>query len=300
MVQEQLVEYISSQMKLGVARDAVKAALVGAGWAATDVDDTLRKVDGMNKPSAPAAAGPAVASPVARSSEPQSIRVSDLISSSVSAAPSSKNTPASSPAVAPKIVQKPASKPLDLSAAASPSSSAPKKKGGLVMMIVGVVLILGFGGLAGFLYWQNSGLTTKIASLGTMSADVASQVAGLTAQVQALDASNTALAANVDSLSAENLILKANLSFSAIPPASAGAPSSETVSISGVLTAGKTSYVLTTPYGVTVFVQNSKDAKVDAALKPLAGTAGTVTLTGTHVPGSQFITVSVVNGSALQ
>ena len=46
MVQDQLVEYVSSQLKLGISRDAVKAALTGVGWAPLDVEDTLKKVEG--------------------------------------------------------------------------------------------------------------------------------------------------------------------------------------------------------------------------------------------------------------
>jgi uncharacterized protein Smg (DUF494 family) len=45
MVQDSLVEYISSQMKAGISRDAIKASLVGAGWQAADVEDTLKKVE---------------------------------------------------------------------------------------------------------------------------------------------------------------------------------------------------------------------------------------------------------------
>ncbi len=169
-----------------------------------------------------------------------------------------------------------------------------------MMKIIVLVLILGLGGLSGFLYFQNSGLTGKIAALGNTSADVVSRVASLTGQVKALDASNTTLAAQVASLTTENEILRTNLSFAAIPPASSGAPSSETVSISGELTAGKSLYTLTTSYGVVVFVQNTKIAKVDAALKPLVNSTSSVMLTGTHVPGSQYITVTAVNGSAVQ
>ena len=57
MVQDQLVEYVSSQLKLGISRDAVKTALVGVGWAPLDVEDTLKKVEGTTTaaPAQPAA-----------------------------------------------------------------------------------------------------------------------------------------------------------------------------------------------------------------------------------------------------
>ena len=47
MVQDQLVEYVSSQIKLGISRDAIKSALVGVGWAPLDVEDTLQNAPGV-------------------------------------------------------------------------------------------------------------------------------------------------------------------------------------------------------------------------------------------------------------
>jgi len=308
MVQDQLVEYVSSQLKLGISRDAVKSALAGAGWIATDVEDTLKKVEGANKPAAPAtSSAPAVsskpaysqigassftapASGAAKSADQPSIKVSDLISASGSAMSFSNNSVAGQQG---KMVQK-------TKAFVEDPMPASKTKRGLILKIVGLAVILGLGGFAGYLYFQNNDLAAKVATLGGASADVTSRVASLTGQVQALNASNTALAAEARSLTAENALLQANLSFAAVPLASSGvSTSSQTVSISGKLTAGKSSYTLTTSYGVLVFVQNAKDTKVDAALKPLLTSTSSVMLVGTHVPGSQYITVTAVNGSPL-
>jgi len=64
MVQDQLVDYISSQLKANASRDTIKAALTGAGWEAADVEDTLKKVEGMSRPSPSVSAGAgAVGSP---------------------------------------------------------------------------------------------------------------------------------------------------------------------------------------------------------------------------------------------
>ena len=176
--------------------------------------------------------------------------------------------------------------------------SAPKR--GHVMMIVGIVLIILFAGLAGFLYWENSGLAAKVASLGGQSAGVTANLSSLNDQVQALTASNTALAAQEATLTAQNDDLLNNLSFIAVPLNASGTPASSTVSVNGTLTGGKSSYVLTTAYGVVVYVRNVKDASVTAALAPLVGSTSTVQLTGTHVAGSQYLTVTGVNGAALQ
>ena len=291
MVQEQLVDYISAQLKSGVSRDAVKAALVAAGWAAADIEDTFKKVEGAAKPSMPAAgATPAVTSP-------QSIRVSDLISASGAATSFSVGS-ASGPAAAAKPaaktdnVLKPQSmKPASMDAVMSAGGPGKKKP---ILTIALIVVIAALAGLSGYLYYQNMAISGQASSVGAAGADVAAQVASLTDQVQALDASNTALTAQIASLNDENAVLKSNLSFVALLKEGT---STETSSISGQLTGGKLSYLLTTPYGITVYVQNAKDPNVIAALKPLVGTTTAVTLGGTHIPGSQYLTVVTVNGT---
>lgn len=318
MVQDQLVEYISSQLKIGVSRETIRAALVGAGWAVADVEDTLKKVEGASKPATPASTTPAAATPsgamsmgtspkplsssftptslssstvsaggggggAARSAGPQAIRISDLVPAGSIADPftsSAKNVASKNQPVSPAGIK-----------------GAPRN--GRMMMIVGIVIIVVLGGLAGYLYFENSGLAAQVASLGTQSAGVTSQISSLNAQVQALDASNTALAAQVTSLAAENADLLTNLSFVAVPLTSSGMSANETISVSGTLTGGKSSYALTTQYGVVIYIKNAADVRVVAALTPLINSTGTVSLTGTHAPGSPYITVTAVNGSAI-
>jgi cell division protein FtsB len=305
MVQDQLVEYISSQMKLGVSRDAIKSALVGAGWVAVDVEDTLKKVEGTGtaKPATPSASPKTTSSPMGGS---QSIRVSDLVSSSTTAgvttasvAMAGKNNNVVKTQTQPQVQSvKPAMKPVMTSSSSFSGNEFPPKQKRPIMMIIAVVFLVVFAGLSGFLYFQNSGLATKIASLSTQSATVTANIASLNTQVQNLDATNTALTAQVNSLMAINADLILNLSFAVVPPASMN-EASGTVSISGTLTAGKSSFILTTQYGVVVMVQNAKAANVVAALTPLLNSSSSVTLTGTHIPGSQYLTVTGVNGASL-
>jgi cell division protein FtsB len=308
MVQESLVEYISSQLKLGVARATVKSALIGAGWADADVEDTLKKVEGAAKPAAPAAPAmaakpsPAFVSPsqLGKPSDAQAIRVSDLLSASSAASPSKPSltiTPAmSSSAVKNQTTAKPTMM-KDMAVATQPM----KKGGSAAMKIIAIVVIVILAGLSGYFFWQNMALASKVTSLNSMSTSITDSVTSLTSQVAALNASSSALSAEVTSLTAENTDLKANLSFATVPPLSAGAPTSETVSLTGALTGTKTSFTLTTQYGVIAFVANAKTAAVAAALSPLLTSTSTqVTLTGTHVPGSQYLTVTAVNGASVQ
>jgi hypothetical protein len=60
----------------------------------------------------------------------------------------------------------------------------------------------------------------------------------------------------------------------------------------------KGSYLITTANNIRISVKNSKDALVDAALKPLVGAS--VNIAGTHRLGAVEITVTGVNGAALQ
>lgn len=337
MVQDQLVDYVSSQMALGVSRDSIKTALTGAGWVASDVEDTLKKVEASRQGAAPMGGVPGPA----KMGEPQTIRVSDLVSGSGSgsssfgsASPMHGTSPvgvASAPGAAAGGTPAMAAKPMSLSsltaskinpksgglggqpAAAKPLQSFsanefPPRKGGKVVMIVAWVLVVAFAGFAGYLYMQNSGLSSQVTTLTSQSQGVSSNMTSLTDQVQGLDASNTALAAENASLTAENADLTNNLAFVVVPAGPSGVTTS-TVSITGTIQYIKPVYVLTTSYGVTAYVKNSSDAKVVAALAPFLTAAtstasGTtpeaVTLTGTHEAGSTYITVTAVNGTAVE
>ena len=315
MVQSQLTDYVASQIKLGVSRDAIKSALVGAGWMEADVEDTLKSVGAsaaaipMAKPaSAPASSpmsSPATGASVRSSSPltggPQSVRVSDLISASGSATSFAMNSGnAKKMDVKAKAMDydKPDPKMNMAGSDLTMPAGRPRGKGGLIMKIVGIILILGFGGAAGYFYYQNLGLSSQITSLGGESNNVNAQLSSLNTQMQVMTASNTALSSQIDSLTMENGMLVANLSFAVVPPLGKGT-GPETISIAGTLALVKSAYQLMTPYGVLVFVQNSKDPKVDSALKPLLASTSSVTLAGTHVPGTQYLTVTTVNGNPL-
>ena len=321
MIQDQLVEYVSTQMKLGVSRDAIKSALTGVGWQAADVEDTLKKVEGdkaqpaviaaqpqpmAQKPSVQAVQSMPSNTPLSKSSSPfASFSPSDIVGAA-------KNAP-SQPVRMGDFVSAPAQdstkkffdKKPDLAGRGdagkimnSASEYPPKGKGGKVMAIIEAVVVIGLAALSGFLYFQNSALSAKVNGLGGQSTDVASQISNLTAQVQAFTASNANLTAQITSLTAENTDLQMNLSFVAVPPSNSSSTASTTAQVNGVLRGGGSAlYVVTTSYGVKVYVKNSSDANVSAALAPLVGT--TVQLSGTHILGSANLTVLNVNGTAL-
>jgi hypothetical protein len=363
MVQESIVEYINAQMKLGVSRDVIKTTLTGAGWVAADVEDTLKKVESakiaqpisaMAAMAAVSAMSPASSSPAAKPMEPaiaakpftpaigmgagstspapQTIRVSDLVSSSTSSSPVMKPStmPASkSPLTgpAPASVAMPAGKKTKdtFQAASYPGAKPHGSRGMLVTDIVLIVIIIAVGGIAGFLYMQNKSLSSQLGSLNGQSSGVTSQLSALQAEVAA---STTALTAQVSSLTTQTQELQMELSFFATP-ASAMPGATSTATVSGIVSAGKTGYVITAMYGAKIVVANSKAASVIAALAPLMATAtstapaiaaspsSTATstpvvptvipatpatagqFTGTYMPGSDTITLTAVNGTAL-
>jgi hypothetical protein len=305
MIQDTLVDYISSQMKSGVSRDAIKAALVGAGWAALDVEDTLKKVESPVMSSVQPAKPMGVSSAAAgsffsgggaslksseKNPEPQTIKVSDLVSASASASPSvSSGFPKESPVV--KSTANPARM-------GTMGTIKPEKSGhGFVATWIFSIVIVILAGLSGYLFWQNNTLMGEIGSVNVQSQGVTGQVTSFQSQIQALDASNTALAGQVATLTAINQDLTTNLSLvTVLRTANSGTPTSTPITVSGSISGGKPVYVLTTGLGVAVSVKNYADAGVRVALQPWVGSSTVVQVAGTYIPGSSAITVTSVNG----
>jgi hypothetical protein len=301
MIQDQLVDYISSQLKLGVSRDAIKTALISAGWVAADVDDTLKKVGGGAvagiqpvKPGEPMIVS--MGKPASKGPEPQVIRVSDLVSTSTPSTISPASTKSFS-----KVDMMPLGGKISGNTFQATSIKGDSKGGSktaLVGGIVAVVLILALGGLAWYFYSANAGLASQVATLTGSSATVAAQLEALKSQV---DASSTGLGTQIASLTAANADLALDLSFYvALAGSSTSAPGAASpIVVSGLLSGGgKAPYALTTQYGAKIFVGNSTDAKIAPQLKTVVGS--NVQLTGTYIPGSGQMTVSSVATSSAQ
>jgi Tfp pilus assembly protein PilE len=332
MVQDQLVEYVSSQIKLGISRDAIKSALVGVGWAPLDVEDTLKKVEGsaVSAPVQPIAplrtmdtgmsatvspklvsfSTPGIAAGPTMNPAPQSIKVSDLVSaiapaSGMPGGTAPKTIPSGGPAIGKVSMNMSSKDPFpkgtaqgNITAFSSPIGKK-KMKFGLVEIIL-VVLIVAIGAFAGYLFMKTNTLTSEL-SAAQAGAGQQNQVAvqASATQLQALNASNTALTAEVASLTAENQNISTNLLFLAAPAGLSSSTAVAEASLSGTLSAGlkKNTYIITTQYGVKVNVQNSSDTAVTAALTPLLGTS--IQVSGTYVPGIPNILVMSVNGATV-
>ncbi len=302
MVQEQLIDYVSSQMKLGVSREAIKSALVSAGWVAGDVEDTLKKVQGPEAATAMSQSSSAVKTTsaiaqVTKGSDPQMIRVSDLVSSPFSgsaAKPMTTSTTATTAPMAKNDVAAAAKFGGTIKGnsfeAASPAHSKVSRP--LILEIVGAVLILALGALAWYFYSGNAALAAKVNSLNSQSGSVTSQLSALQAQI---NASSSADSAEIASLTAANNDLMLNLSFYAVP---LGTPTSTAmasipVTISGSISGGgRAPYAVTTPRGAKIFIANSSNASIVSGLKSSVGQ--TAQLSGTYIEGSDEMTVSSI------
>jgi len=356
MVQDQLIDYVSSQIKLGVSREAIKAALISAGWVVADVDDTLKKVDmaslvtakpavassplsssssisgssnlgsgstspisiaakpaqGSSMPSsaigggATARPGIGAASPSTlskpASSQPQMVRVSDLVSSpSAASSPVRPTSSSSSPSMtsaypATKVIAK---TPVDNFMSASPKAmkSDPttmggKSGGGKAGVIITAIIALIFAGLAAYFYFGNSTLVSKVATLTNESNTLNSQISSLQSQM----GSSSGLVGQVATLTSSTNELALELSFYA-PPTGLTAVGPTSVVVNGMLSDSNSLYAITAQHGAKIFIATTGNAKMIAMLKPLVG--DNVQISGTYIPGSDEITPSsAVNLSA--
>jgi hypothetical protein len=272
MVQQQLVDYIKSQLKVGVASDVIRNALTEAGWSTADIEDSLKNIESASGAALPPS------TPIVVSDLVSNSKLDVMIPTQVTGKEEKKS-------LADKLTESKQKMP------------AQKFNKSLLLSIVLGVLAIGFAAAAVYFYLQNSGLQDKlIAATGTgLSAD--SKISALNSQVAELTNKNTDLSSQIASLTAANQELAGNLSLFVAAP---GVSTSEVaVAFGGMLAGGgKVEYSITSTSGVKIFVSNSKDAKVDTALKPLLGNA--VQISGTHTPGSQKVTVSGVNGAPLE
>lgn len=285
----QLKDYIDQQTKLGISKDEIKRALVGAGWQESEVLEAM-------------SAGAASVSAVM----PQ-VKTPDPINpAGQPSTPSVK--PASAPFVASDIFRPAKEEPMFQSrAAAGPKAASPDKPqmvsfasskesyggGGWLKRYalpetIGLVAILAMAGTV-FFYIRSADLETKVAAANQQSGASQASIASLTNQ-------KTDLTNQAASLNATITDLTNQLSLFAAP-ANASATQELSITIKGTLGGGgKSSYFLMTNKDILVVVKNSSDPKVDAALKPLLGSQ--IEISGTHVPRSNSITVTAVNGTA--
>lgn len=271
MIQQQIVDYAKSQLKLGISQDAVKNALVRAGWAEADVEDSFGSMEiGGSRGSAP--------EEKAKKPEGAPIIVSDLIANSQL-----------------EVMPLVGDKELASAKSVKPKKFLPTPKFHLnkattVIIVLGV-LVAGLAAIAAILYFQNKDLAVLeeleegAASSGAQVAELQVQIAGLNEQISLLQSE----------LQSETESIKTELSlFVALPDS----PGSKEITLKGTLHGGEggdAGYTLETQLGSVVIIVNSADEGVENVLRPLVGNE--VEITGSHAPGSAMVEITKVNGS---
>lgn len=298
MVNQQLIDYVKSQLQVGVGKDAIKNALLESGWAEVDVADALKQASG-GQPAA--SASPAQSQPVAHAAtaaaKPASANGGAMMTSDIF---QPKNEPVFDPKVTtgPALKTQPAALPgksagpvMAGSAAASISYGPKKFSGSIVPIALGVGFVV-CAGAAIFFFMQKADLAAQLAPLeaARMDADTLRQ------QVATLEQERDGLTTQVSQLQQSNVALSNDLAMFRVPDGTAAGTTGNVV-VTGALRQEAGQYVLFTPNEITVVVKNGKDAKVAAALQALLG--NTVTVSGTHVLGSREVTVTTVNGAPI-
>lgn len=275
MPNPQLTEYIKNQLKLGVSRDAIRAALLQAGWGQADVSEALAGA-------APQGAPPLTQSKTGTSSSPITVDIFRPKEEPVfqpKRGPESKMPPSQIAAAGPKST--PSVQPTVIATVSKESRRDLTQR--IILAGVAVVAVVALG----FAIWAN----VKRGSL-------AREVEGLTAARADLENRNNEfirkineLTTEVRTLTEENKELSLGLSFF-VPLQT---PTTTAVTVRGALGggSGKTPYTLTLNRGIILTLKNSRDAKIESLLRPFLGES--VEVSGTYISGSRDVTVDVVN-----
>lgn len=285
MLQQQIVDYAKSQLKLGVGREAIKNALLAAGWTSGDVDDSLVAAEASGNQSSPAVtapAGPKIAFEPSKEfvkipaqEKTTTVVVSDLI-------PKSAEKPI-------EAKQKKEERPVKLGEISVVKKTSFGKT--LVANIaLGVIATLAVAAAA-FFYLGKTSATQELLAAKSENNSFTQKVADLNSQITSLTSNVTGLGTELDNLKKENQAVALELSFFAAPT---GATQTNFSNLKGTL-GGKNIYTIKTARGSVLTIKNSKDAAVINALKPLLGQEAT--LSGSYIPGSRELTVSNVNGT---
>lgn len=156
----------------------------------------------------------------------------------------------------------------------------------------GVLVLFALVGLGagGFFYFKNNDLKSQ-------SALLLSEKESLKTELNKLIKEKSDLEKQIQVLQENNKILEEQLSIFAVPP---GTSNSEELplTVRGTLKLTKDQFTLTTDKSIVIYIKNSKDAKVKAALEPFVEKV--VELGGTHKAGSADFLVSSVNGEQIQ
>ncbi|MBI5220394.1 MAG: hypothetical protein HY978_00970 [Candidatus Liptonbacteria bacterium] len=269
MPNQQLVGYIKQQLQNNVGKEAITAALLGAGWSQVDVSEAMQLATGSTPAPAPVAPpGPAPSASVFSANEvifqPETVSPPVVV--------------AGAPAVAGPM----AATVIPTSAPAGHVS----RRWFLSAIVLGVMAAV-FAGISAFLYFGNSDSGTRLATLSRDNGKLSNQLSELTASKKDMDTRFVKQAADVDDLSNQ-------LAVFASPTGSSPTSTEElAVKLRGILgISSGGDFFLTSSRNVIFPIKGFRDAKTQEDAKPLVSTL--VDITGTHLSGSKLVTVTSI------
>lgn len=278
MVEQGLIDFIKSQSALGTKKEEIKKALIGAGWAATDIENAFGSIA---EPSATAVTEQKTIPPGSDSSNNILLKFG-VISTAI-------ENPQGSLAVA-SAEQKKADTIIDAETAKKAGFNF--RKFVTPTIVLSILLVLSLAANI-YLYIQNSSSQKNLGAPAVSSvAPTSSPDPNLAAITKERDSLILQLADAGAKAKAQIESLSGDISFFAI--ASGTNPTTPiNFTARGMLSGGgKTPYVIMLENGIKLIVVNSKAA--DPLLKPLLNSV--VEVAGTHLPGSNNVTLTIVSG----
>lgn len=281
MANQQLKDYISQQLEKGTGKEAIAQALLGVGWPQSDINEAMESLF----PSSAPAASVGDIRPVSAPATPK-VAVSELATSAAfsSAAPKEVAVAASFASATP------VSSGMASQAAPITKVTVGASRTATILAILFAVIAVGTGAGMGYYIVQNNALSAKVSELSAPQAPATDDAAVKKMQDQIEQLKK---AAEVSALT--TAAARQELSLWTAP---AGATGEREISFEGTVAGGAGKpYTVTTLSGTVVTIKNSKDAKVDAAIKPLVGQM--TAFKGAHAPASREVTIVSVNDTLL-
>jgi uncharacterized protein Smg (DUF494 family) len=307
MANQQLVDYLKEQLKIGISRDNLKQTLLNVGWNSSDIDDAFKAIDNEN---------------LNKSVEEPKIQETNLVN--LKELSQNKDFSKEKPQDTPKYISKesfisqsepvfeiksdtktPPSNQTTFSKTnlnTSELQSQPQqikietlpphhKKFKVVIYILFGLVIVGFLVLIFFLYQRNSNLENQLNTLISQKGDLENKSQGINQTMSEIQKQVTSLKEENKNLTSEKLdLLGQLLLFSQ-------STSSLDVELSGHLLLEKGQYILKTSQNILVAIKNSKDEKVKTVLNSFVDKD--IKLKGTRTPGLREIIITDINNQQI-
>jgi hypothetical protein len=303
MANQQLVDYLKEQLKLGVEKEYLKQSLLGVGWSLSDVEEAFdivlkelnledAKNNQMSIPEVPKENLVDLTSKKNLSENTQkSVSDSGFISkdSFISGSPLSEIKLKESVSQNKEVKSKESTKQeysfLNIESNENMKISNKLK---LALYIAFGILIIGFLFLIFFLYRSNMNFQKQISTQNHLEGQIQSLTKALNEiqpQISILKNENNLL--KEESMDLQNQLLLFSHSTSSLD-----------VTLNGKILLDKNQYVLKTNKDIIVFIKNSKDAKVSEVLNSFVDSE--VKVFGQRTPGLREITIKTINNQSLE